>query len=344
MKDLLAQLAQGRSLSTDQAIDAFEKIMTGQVTPAQLGAALALIQLRGPTIDEITGAATVMRRHSVKVDAPPGLTLIDTCGTGGDHAETFNISTAAALVAAAVGRPRGVAVAKHGNRSATSKSGSSTVLEALGVKLQVAPQTLTCCLQEAGICFCFAPLHHPAMKHAAPVRSELGFRTIFNILGPLTNPAGAARQVLGVFDAGLTETLATVLQRLGSVHAMVVHGEFGKGGLDELSTAGPSWISELRDGKLATRPFDARNFGVPLCDPAALRVDSPQASADVLRRVLAGEKGPHRDIVILNAAAALIVGGLATDFTKGLEQARESLDSGAASNTLEKLVALTQAD
>ncbi|MEM6749895.1 MAG: anthranilate phosphoribosyltransferase, partial [Planctomycetota bacterium] len=224
MKDLLAQLVAGDPLGADQAMLAFSAIMSGDAEPAQTGALLALIQSRGPALDEIVGAARVMRAKSTKVAVPDGLTAVDTCGTGGDHAGTFNISTAAALVAAGAGRARGVCVAKHGNRAVTSKSGSSQVLETLGVKLMVKPEALPKCLSEAGLCFCFAPAHHPAMKHAAPVRAALGFRTIFNIVGPLTNPAGASRQVVGVFDPKLAGTVAEALMALGAERAMVVCG------------------------------------------------------------------------------------------------------------------------
>ena len=346
MKPLLAQLVQGHPLSTAQTIEAFELIMTGQATPAQIGALLGMLQLRGPTVDEITGAATVMRAKAVKVAVPAGLTVIDTCGTGGDHAETFNISTAAALVAAAVGRPRGVAVAKHGNRSVTSKSGSSTVLETLGVKLAVSGETLTRCLDEAGICFCFAPAHHPAMKYAAPVRQELGFRTLFNMLGPLTNPAQAKRQVMGVFDAALTEPIANVLLRLGAERAMVVHGEFiaGISGLDELTTTGISRISEVYNGAVFTRHVNAAALGLTKADPAALRVESPQQSGAFLHQIFSGAKGAPRDIVTLNAAAALVVAGLAMDLSQGIALAQSAIDSGDVRRVLEKLIALTQAD
>jgi anthranilate phosphoribosyltransferase len=344
MKSLLAQLVQGRPLTTEQAASAFEQVMTGQATPAQLGAMLAMMQQRGPTVDEITGAAMVMREKAVKVAVPAGLTIIDTCGTGGDGAETFNISTAAALVAAAAGRPKNIAVAKHGNRSVTSKSGSSTVLETLGVKLTVAPETLTRCLDEAGICFCFAPAHHPAMKFAAPVRQELGFRTLFNILGPLTNPAQAKRQVLGVFNRELTDTLANVLLRLGAESAMVVHGEFDGGGIDELSTTGTSVISEVYKGRVRMRVIKETIGGLSRAQPPSLRVDSPARSAEVIRQVLSGKPGPAADIVALNAAAALIVAGLMEDFPPAIDMARDAMKSGEPMRVLERLVAITSAD
>ena len=341
MKEHLKHLVTGQPLSVAQTVDAFELIMTGQATPAQVGALLTMIQLRGPTAEEITGAAQVMRDKVTRVIVPDGLTAIDTCGTGGDHSKTFNISTAAALVAAAAGRPKGVVVAKHGNRSITSQSGSSQVLEALGVKLQVDGDTLTRCLDEAGLCFCFAPAHHPAMKHAMPVRTDLGVPTIFNVLGPLTNPAGATRQVVGVFDGGLTETLAQVLRVLGSQRAMVVHGTINGGGLDELSTCGPTRVSHLRDGEVQTEQINPEDLGLGHADPTALQVDSPQASAAVIRDIMAGNPGPARDIVCLNAAAALVVSDLAPDLSGGLKLAAEAIDRGQMRQTLDRLIGAT---
>ena len=352
MKELLAQLLDGQTLTVEQATDAFEEIMTGRATPVQTGALLSLIQTRGATVEELTGAAAVMRQKAAKVLPPQGVTVVDTCGTGGDGAGTFNISTAAALVTAAAGRDRGVVVAKHGNRSVTSRSGSSQVLETLGVTLAAPPQTLTQCMAEAGIAFCFAPAHHPAMKHAAPVRAELGFRTLFNLVGPLTNPAGATRQVLGVFHENLTNTLAEVLQALGSERAMVVCGQIpaDKDGrvvtLDELSTAGSSKITHLRTdpagAKLESQRLDPADLDLPFSHPSSMRVDSPEASADMIRSVLAGEHGPARDIVLLNTAAALVVTALASDLHEGLHLAAEAIDTGAAQQALDTLVRITQ--
>ena len=347
---MLAQLARGQPLSAEQAIEAFELIMTGRATAAQTGALLGLIESRGPTVDEITGAAIVMREKAMRVQVPEGLTAIDTCGTGGDQTGTFNISTAAALVAAGAGKAHGVAVAKHGNRSVTSRSGSSQVLEMLGVKLAVSEATLTRCLEQASICFCFAPSHHPAMKYAAPVRSELGFRTIFNLLGPLTNPAGARRQVVGIFTSTLTFSIANVLQHLGSEHAMVVHGRVPTedgghvDGLDELSTSGPSQISHLKDRRIDTYQFEPETIGLNFSHPNALKVDSPEASATTIRQVLAGEDGPASEIVCLNAAAALVVADVAADLGEGLALAREAIRSGAAHAALDGLVRITQED
>ncbi len=350
MKTLLSQLLDGRPLTREQAIEAFEAIMSGQAAPTQTAALLALIAQRGATVEELTGAAQVMRAKVTRVEVPAGLTAIDTCGTGGDHAGTFNISTAAALVAAAVGRPQDVCVAKHGNRSVTSNSGSSQVLEELGVKLAVSPDTMTRCLDEAGICFCFAPRHHPAMKHAGPVRAELGFRTIFNVLGPLTNPAGAKRQVVGVFHKDLCKLLAKVLDHLGAEHAMVVHGLMptGKGdhlaGLDELSTCGPSHVTELHGEKLTSMQIEPGDLNLTLGHPSSLHADSPQHSARIIRSVLAGDHGPARDIVALNASAALVVADLAKDLLAGLSLAQEALDNGTAAKTLDTLARLTQED
>lgn len=352
MKDLLAQLVENQPLTADQAIDAFEQIMTGSAAPTQTAALLAMIQQRGATVDELVGAATVMRAKAAKVAVPKGLTAIDTCGTGGDHAGTFNISTATAIVAAGAGRPLDLCVAKHGNKSVTSRSGSSQVLDTLGVKLAVAPDTLTQCLDQAGICFCFAPVHHPAMKYAGPVRADLGFRTLFNLVGPLTNPAGAPRQIIGVFSPKLTEMIAEVLLKLGSIHAMVVYGQMPdvdgqgahQGGLDELSTCGPSRIATVRDAQVTVSDLDPTDLDLSLGHPSALRVDSPEQSAQVITEILAGKDGPARDIVALNAAAALTVGGVATGIDQGLAMAFDAIDTGKAKAALDALVELTNQD
>jgi len=337
MNQLLAKLVARQTLSVEETVDAFEQIMSGQAEPVQVGALLTAIAMRGATVDEITGAATVMREKVTPVTVPDGLDVIDTCGTGGDHGGTFNISTAAALVAAAVCRPRGVAVAKHGNRSVTSRSGSSTVLETLGVNIEVAPPKLTQCLDEVGLCFCYARSHHPAMKHAAPIRAALGFRTLFNILGPLTNPAGAKRQVMGVFDPALTGPIARVLQKLGGEHVMVVHGS----GLDEITTLGPTHVSHLQGGQIHTYELTAADVGVATNDITPLKVSSPQQSADVISSVLGGSDGPPRDIVLLNAAAALVVADLADDIREGMRLAAEAIDSGDAKAVLQKLINVT---
>lgn len=349
MKALLAQLLDGTPLDHTQAVDAFEQIMTGSASPPQTAALLSLIQQRGATVDELVGAATVMRDKATQVHVPDGLTAMDIVGTGGDHAGTFNISTATALVTAAAGRPHDLVVAKHGNRAVTSKSGSSQVLEALGVTLTAEGDTLTQCLDQAGICFCFAPHHHPAMKHAGPIRAELGFRTIFNLVGPLTNPAGVRRILMGVWSGNLCEPLAQVLAQLGTDHAMVVNGQIPSAdgthtdGFDELSTCGPTQIAHVDNEKVTLDSLDPTTLGLSYAHPSTLRVDSPQASADLIRSILAGEElGPPRDIVQLNTAAALVVGGRAADLPEGLARAAEALDNGAAQQTLDTLANLTK--
>ena len=348
MQHLLRQLADGQPLTREQAVEAFTLIMAGPpdgATHAQVGALLALIQQRGATVDEIVGAATVMREKATRVRVPAGLTIVDTCGAGGTGSTFFNISTTAALVVAAVGRDQGVAVAKHGNRAITSKSGSAEVLEVLGVKLIVSGDTLTRCLDEAGVCFCFAQCHHPAMKHVAPVRKELGITTIFNLLGPLTNPAGARRQLIGVPTPELTATFASVLRELGADHAMVVHSKLPDGRpLGELTNFGPSFAHEVQHGMIKSMSIDPADLGLPFAIPESVMVSDARQSADVVRRVLEGEHGPARDIVRLNAAAAMLVAGLVKSLPEGLELAAESIDSGRAKQTLETLVALTQAD
>ena len=347
MKHLLQQLSSNQPLSRDQAIEAFGQIMSGEATPAQTGALLAMIEQRGPSVDELVGAATVMRQKVKRVENPDGLTIIDTCGVGGTASTLFNISTTAAIVAAAVGRPHGVAVAKHGNRSITSKSGSSQVLEMLGVNVEVSPDTLTHCLSEIGICFCFAPCHHPAMKHAAPVRQELGIRTIFNLLGPLTNPAGARRQLIGVPTAAMTQLFADVLRELDAEHAMVVHSTLPDGRpLGELTSFGPTHAHELHRDAIRSMTIDPADHGIEAASLEDVTVSGPEESALKVRQVLSDDPQAKaaRDIVRLNAAAALIVADLARDMAQGLEMATEALDDGRAARVLDELARLTQAD
>ena len=346
MKHILSHLVTGQPLSRQQAIRAFELMMSGDATPSQIAALLSMIQQRGPTVEEITGAASVMRAHASPVIVPLGLTAIDTCGTGGDQSGTFNISTAAAIVAAAVLRPHGFVVAKHGNRSVTSKSGSSQVLEELGVKLGASGETLTKCLDIAGICFCHAPAHHPGMKHIQPVRLDLGFRTIYNVLGPIANPAGARRQLMGVYDPALTEPIANVFKNLGSQHAMVVHGNIpaaaggqsDNSGIDELTITGSSRISHLRDGEITTYHITPEAMGLERASIDALQADSPAASAKIIVNILDGEKGPARDIVCLNTAAALMIADVVSDLHEGIAMAKQAIDSGKAAETLDALV------
>lgn len=339
-RDLLRELAAGRSLTRAQSADAFAQVVAGLATDAQIGALLTALAMRegGPSVEEITGAAEAMRRALRPIELPIGLAdVVDTCGTGGDHAQTFNISTTAALIAAAAG----ATVAKHGNRSVTSASGSSQVLETLGVKLQVADAVLTRCLAEARVCFAFAPVHHPAMKHVAPARQQLGFRTIFNLLGPLTNPAGAMRQVIGVYQPALTETFAAVLKNLGSHHAMIVHGSFDGGCIDEITTTGATRITTLEHGRITTETITPEELGLPRAAIASLRVTTVEESAAVVRDVLSGTPGPARDIAVANAAAALLVAGHAKTLREGIAKANAALDSGAGLKTLIQLVQIT---
>jgi anthranilate phosphoribosyltransferase len=306
------------------------EIMEGQATPAQIGAFLIAFRMKGETTDEIAGCAQAMRENAVAVK-PKRDALVDTCGTGGDGSGTFNISTTVAFIAAGAG----LAVAKHGNRSVSSRCGSADLLQELGVKVQLSAEQAACCIDEVGIGFLFAPLFHPAMKHALPPRQEIGLRTIFNLLGPLSNPAGATRQLVGVYDPNLTETVAQVLLALGGEHAFVVHGADG---LDELSVTGPNRVSQLRDGQVETFSIDPRELGLPQAKLSDLSGGSAEENAATTRALLKGEKGPKRDVILLNAAAALVAGGKAASLSDGLELAAEAVDSGAALNKLNELV------
>jgi len=332
MKSYLAKLVNGEDLTRGECSEAFEKIMSGEATGAQIGCFLTALSMKGETVDEIIGAATIMRAKVKRVAAPAG--CIDTCGTGGDKLHTFNISTAAALVAAAAGVP----VAKHGNRSVTSKSGSAEVLTALGVNIEAPLEVVERCLKEVGFGFCFAPLFHPAMKYAIGPRREMGVRTIFNILGPLTNPAGADRQIMGVFDADRTAQLANVLGGLGSKRAMVVHG---RDGLDELSTMAPTRVSEWVKGSARHYEIKAGELGLPEAKLEDLQVSTDAESADVIREVLRDRPGPARDIVILNTAAALIVADKASGWPDAVALAGDTLASGQPAQLLDKLVRIS---
>jgi anthranilate phosphoribosyltransferase len=337
LRDILLKLSRREDLTRDETREAFELIMTGQASEAQVGGLLVGLASKGTTVEELIGAATVMREKAVAVGCSPGEggVILDTCGTGGDVRGTFNISTAAAIIAAACG----VRVVKHGNRSASSKSGSADVLEKLGVKLELSPDALKRCVDEANICFAFARSHHPAMKHVGPARTSLGIPTIFNMLGPLTNPGRAQHQLLGVFAPELTDRLATVLKGLGSVRAWVVNAVDG---LDELSTMGPTRVSELRDGEVHTMTIDPRDLSLPYARLSDLQVNNVDEAADVLRRLLAGEKGPAYDIAALNASAALVIAERARNLLDGLDLARQALDSGSAHKTLEMLIRTSQ--
>ena len=335
IKEAISKVILGEDLSEEEAEAVMGQIMAGEATPAQIGAFLTALRLKGETVEEITGCAQAMRRSAISV-RPQRRDLVDTCGTGGDKTGTFNISTTAAFVVAGAG----LAVAKHGNRSVSSHCGSADLLEALGVNLELTPEQVAHCIDEVGIGFLFAPRLHPAMKHAIGPRREMGVRTIFNILGPLTNPAGATRQIMGVYDPSLTSPLAQVLGRLGVQAAFVVHGADG---LDELSTTGINRVSHLRGGWVKDFSLDPAELGLPRARLEDLRGGTVEENAQITQAILAGEQGPRRDVVLLNAAAALVAGGTAGDFREGLQQATEAIDSGSAKEKLESLVAFTQA-
>ena len=331
MQTTLSRLLDGHDLTRDEAREAMNTIMSGEATPAQIGGFLVALRLKGETADEIAGFAEAMRAHVLPV-RPQRDDLVDTAGTGGDGGRTFNISTAAALVAAAAG----AGVAKHGNRAVSSASGSADVLEALGFSLELPPERIAQSIDELGFGFLFAPTHHPAMKHAAPVRKELAARTVFNVLGPLTNPAGARAQVVGVYSPDLVRTLADVLAALGARRAFVVHGAAG---IDELSPAGPNLVCEVVDGGVREREIDPLELAVPRCAPEELRGGSPEENAQAIRDVFAGANGGRRDAILLNAAGAIAAGGHAEDLREGLDLARTAVDSGAAGERLEALIA-----
>ena len=327
----IAKLVERQDLDADEMTAVMRAVMGGEATDAQIGGLLVALRMKGETIDEIRAAAGVMRELATRVDVPRE-GLVDTCGTGGDASGTFNISTASALVAAAAG----VRVAKHGNRSVSSSSGSADVLEALGVRLELGPEAVASCIQEAGVGFLFAPAHHGAMRHAIGPRKQLGVRTLFNVLGPLTNPAGAPNQVLGVFSADWLRPLAEALKGLGSEHVLVVHAEDG---LDEISIASPTRVAELQDGEIREYTIRPEDFGLTTTALDAVRVDSVEASASMLRGVLDGQAGAARDIVLLNAGAAIYAGGGADTLAAGIKAAARAIDSGAARERLERLQA-----
>jgi anthranilate phosphoribosyltransferase len=335
IQETLQQLLERRDLTREQGREVMDHVMRGEATPAQIGGFLIALRLKGETADEIAGFAEAMRAHVVPVRPERG-DLVDTAGTGGDGAHTLNISTAAALVAAAAG----AAVAKHGNRAVSSSSGSADVLEALGFELEQQPERIARSIDELGFGFMFAPTHHPAMRHAAPVRRELATRTVFNVLGPLTNPAGARAQVVGVYAPELVRTLADVLARLGARRAFVVHGAAG---IDELSPAGPNLVGEVVDGGVRERTIDPLELGVPRCDPQKLVGGSPAENAARIRAIFEGaENAGAKDAILLNAAGAIAAGGHAADLRDGLGYAREALESGAAAERLERLIAFSR--
>ncbi|SFZ79336.1 anthranilate phosphoribosyltransferase [Chitinimonas taiwanensis] len=331
----LNRLIDGNELFYDEMLSVMRQIMSGEMSPVQTAAILIGLRVKVETVSEIAAAATVMRELASKVSVQDRRHLIDTCGTGGDGAHTFNISTTAAFVAAAAGAK----VAKHGNRGVSSSSGSADVLEALGVNLALTPAQVGQCIDEVGVGFMFAPNHHGAMKNVGPIRKELGVRTIFNILGPLTNPADADNQLMGVFHPDLVGIQARVLKELGSRHVLIVHG---RDGLDEISLLDTTLVAELKDGEVHEYVFDPREHGFAFCEPAALKASGPLESKAKVEAVLANEAGPCRDIVVLNAGAAIYAAGIAPTLAEGFDAARAALASGAARQKLDALVAMTQ--
>ena len=335
-QDALVRVIEHREIFHEEMVSLMRQIMGGEVSPTLIAAIIVGLRVKKETIGEIAAAAQVMREFATRVEVPDHPHLLDTCGTGGDSAHTFNVSTAAAIVAASAGAK----VAKHGNRSVSSKSGSADVLEALGVNIALTPAQVARCVSELGVGFMFAPAHHPAMKHAAPVRKELGVRTLFNILGPLTNPAGARNQLMGVFHPDLVGIQARVLQRLGSRHVMVV---YGLEGLDELSVSGETMIGELKEGEVREYVVHPRQFGIEERELREIQVGGSAESAALLRAVFEGATGAARDIVALNAGAAIYVAGLAESLEAGVSRANGILDSGAAARKLDELAAFTSA-
>ena len=332
LKPLIAIAAGGRALDEIQAEQAFDILMSGDATPAQIGGFLMSLRVRGETVPEIVGAVRAMRAKMLRVEAPAG--AVDTCGTGGDGAGTLNISTGAAIVTAAAGVP----VAKHGNRAASSKTGAADVLAALGVNVEADMRLVKEALWKANICFMLAPRHHSAMRHVGPSRVELGTRTIFNLMGPLSNPAGAKRQLVGVFARQWIVPLAEVLGRLGTERAWVVHGSDG---LDEITTTGPSHVAELKGGRIAQFEVSPEMAGLARAKPADIKGADAATNAAAITEMLTGRPGPYRDIVLLNSAAALVIAGKAEDLRTGVALAAQAIDSGKAKATLAELVALT---
>ena len=334
IKKTIAKILDREDLTRDEATAVMNSIMSGGATPAQIGGLLTAMRMKGETVEEITGFALSMRANAKNI-APDVPYLVDTCGTGGDGAHTFNISTAAAIVASAAG----VFVAKHGNRSVSSKSGSADVLEALGVAIDTSPRDVRRCIENIGIGFMFAPGFHGAMKYAIGPRRELGARTVFNVLGPLTNPAGAQGQVMGVYSAELTQPLAEVLKNLGAVRAMVVCSEDG---LDEISISAPTRVSELKDGEIKTYTLRPKDLGLKTSDISTVKGEGPEENADIIKSLLKGEKGARRDILLLNAGAAIHVGDMSESLAEGIERAAQVIDNGSAYQKLKQLISMTQ--
>jgi anthranilate phosphoribosyltransferase len=336
---VLRALLEGEDLFTDLAEAAFVEVLEGRATPAQIAAFAVGLRAKGETIQELSGMLDAMLRLATRVELPAGVDAVDTCGTGGSQHRRlacFNVSTIAAFVIAGAGGT----VCKHGGRAATATSSSGDVLDALGVAIELGPEGVARCVVETGFGFCFAPRYHPAMRHAAPVRKELGVPTLFNVLGPMANPAGVRRQIVGVSDSRLATKMIGVLESRGAVRAMVVHGEDG---LDELTTTTTSTVLELRDGAIRTRTIDPADHGIPYVDASALQGGDAARNAELARSVLAGDKGAHRDIVVLNAAAGLVVAGVVDDIGAGCDAARSSIDDGRAADVLERVVAVSTA-
>lgn len=333
IRNAIAKLVQKEDLTFEEAYFAMRQIISGEAEQAQIAGFLVGLRMKGETSHEIAGCAKAMREKAVKIDFEDE-NLVDTCGTGGDEVGTFNISTVSAIVASSAGAK----VAKHGNKAVSSKCGSADVLRELGVNVELTPEQAKKCLEEIGITFLFAPLYHTAMKYAAPVRQALGIRTVFNILGPLTNPAGAKRQILGVFSENLTEKIALVLKELGSIHALIVHGA---GGIDEISIAGHTRVTELKSGEVKTYEITPEDFGLKKWDLNFILGGSSKLNAEIIKRVLDGEQGPHRDVTLLNSGAAIYVAGLASSIYDGIKMAEEAIDSGKARKKLEDLIKLT---
>ncbi|MFC2162849.1 anthranilate phosphoribosyltransferase [Candidatus Altiarchaeota archaeon] len=335
MKEYIRKVADCVDLTEDEAVEAMKLIMGGDASDAQTGAFLTALKMKGESPDEIAGFAKVMREYSTKIAPKVDGILVDVCGTGGDQKHTFNISTTSMFVVASCG----VNIAKHGNRSITSKCGSADILEALGAKIDLPPEKIEKCIEEVGIGFMFAPMHHPAMKHVMPARKQIGIRTVFNILGPLTNPANAQAQLMGVFDAGLTDTIAKVFKKLGSKHVMVVHGEPG---LDEISNIGKTKISEMNDGVLMSRFIRPEELGIKKASIEDLHGGSPEDNVRIVNDILSGKQsGPMLDITLMNAAGGLIVGGVVKDFEEGIVKARQVIEDGTALKKLEEFIAYT---
>src|SRR5215475_11310407 len=331
-KALLAKVATGTPLTVDESAQAFDRMMSGEATPSQMGALLMALRVRGETVEEITGAVRTMRAKMLTVDAPPD--AVDIVGTGGDASGSYNISTCAAFIVAGVGVP----IAKHGNRALSSRCGAADVLGALGVRIDLTPDAIAGCIRDAGIGFMFAPNHHPAMKHVGPTRVEIGTRTIFNLLGPLSNPAGVKRQMVGVFSRQWVEPIAHVLRQLGSERAIVVHGSDG---LDEITIAGPTAVAALEHGKVRTFEIEPESLGIARVKPEQLRGGDATANAAALKAVLEGCKSPYRDAAVLNAAAALVVAAKVETLADGLRLAQHAIDSGEAEASLGRLIAIS---